>query len=135
MKIGLVRHFKISASISKAFMNSREFAIWAKKYEDSGVERGDIIEVLTHWPKCICSSSTRTVETATLLYGHNIEKMDLIREVPIGPVFETRIRLPFLFWLIFGRIAWLFCHRSQPESAKETIKRVKTFIENSNLIL
>jgi len=130
MKIGLVRHFKIAAPINKTFLNSREFAIWVKKYELSGVRKNDQVQanVLTDWPRCICSSVTRTVETANLLYGQNVDKTELIRDVPLAPVLETRMRLPLLFWILSGRAAWLLSHQSQPESVSETVKRVKNFV-------
>lgn len=61
MKVGLVRHFAISAPTRKPFMNSREFADWVSQYEVSGIKTINEITSLSDWPNCYCSSSVRTM--------------------------------------------------------------------------
>lgn len=130
MKIGLVRHLEVNSPPKKTFMTSEEFSKWAKEYEARGIKSNAIAKTLNEWPCCICSSSIRTVQTANLIYNGPIKKSDLITEVPIGPVFITNRKLPFIFWLVSGRVAWLLSHKSQQESLKDTITRVKKFISS-----
>lgn len=128
MKVGLVRHLEVVAPKRDGLMTSKEFARWAAKYEESGVMLAGAETKYSNWSKCICSSSKRAIETASLLYGKDIIKTDLIREVPIAPVFTAKTRLPSVFWLIAGRIAWLLSHKSQREIYGDTLKRVRLFV-------
>jgi len=130
MKVGLVRHCEISASTKRFCLNSEEFTAWVKNYESSKLKIGQYIKPFSGWHKCISSSSTRTFQTAELLYGSHFDKTDLIVEIPIAPVFKTSLRLPLIFWLVAGRLAWLVSHKSQPESMQYTVQRVKLFISN-----
>lgn len=130
MKVGLVRHFEISVSTKGSYLNSKEFTAWVNDYESSKPKIRQYTKSFSGWHKCISSSSIRTVQTAKLLYGVHFEKTDLIREVPIAPVFKTSLRLPLIFWLVAGRLAWLVSHKSQPESMQDTVQRVKLFISN-----
>src|SRR5690554_4665938 len=128
MRIGMVRHLEVAGPKRDGLMNSEEFSCWARKYEESGVKTVGGEGRYSSWSKCICSSSRRAIETASLLYGKKTTKTDLIREVPIAPVFSSKIRLPSLFWLVAGRIAWLLSHKSQKETYQDTLQRVKVFI-------
>lgn len=128
MKVGLVRHFEISMPTKKAFMSSEEFADWVRQYELSGIKTANGITSLSGWPNCYCSSSERTVHTANLLYDGLITHTDLIKEVPIAPVFQTTMKLPMPFWFAVGRLAWKSSHKSQPETLSATSHRVKYFI-------
>jgi broad specificity phosphatase PhoE len=131
MNIGLVRHFKVDCYI-KNFMTSDNFRQWVKDYDNSDIienkyEIGNII-----WDNCFSSDLSRAVKTSTSIFKGEIIKTHLLREVPISPIFNTNIKLPYIFWCICGRLAWLFQNKSQIENKKETQKRVNDFLDSIN---
>lgn len=46
------------------------------------------------------------------------------------PIFKSNIKLPHVFWMIAGRIAWFLSHTSQPETIKQTKDKVKRFVSD-----
>ncbi|MBU3214006.1 phosphoglycerate mutase family protein [Clostridium estertheticum] len=139
MNIGLVRHFKVNCC-TKMFMTSTDFNQWVKQYDNSDVienkfKIGDI-----KWDKCFSSDLSRAIKTSQSIFKGEIIKTQLLREVPIAPIFNTNIKIPYIFWCISGRFAWLFQCKSQTENKKDTQKRVNEFLdsikdESSNNIL
>jgi len=126
MKIGLVRHFEVDCS-HEFLMSAENFRKWASLYDCSPTKNVELLMSNT-WDKCYCSDLYRAVETANCIYKGTIIKSELIREVPIAPFMESNIRLPYIFWLMTGRLAWLCSHQSQPETKNQTNDRVKKFI-------
>ncbi|WP_312887220.1 histidine phosphatase family protein [Clostridium lacusfryxellense] len=86
----------------------------------------------TKWDKCFSSDISRAVNTSTSIFKGEIIKTHLLREVPISPVFNTNLKLPYIFWCISGRLAWLFHSKSQIENKKDTQKRVNEFLDSIN---
>lgn len=128
MKIGLIRHFKVNNTQPK-FMSSKDFAEWVNLYDNADVIKNEIDIKKEEWNKCFTSDLPRAIKTAETLYKGKIIKTDQLREVPLSPIFNTNIKLHYLFWNIGGRIAWLFSHKSQSEGKKETQKRIKKFLD------
>lgn len=131
MNIGLVRHFKVNC-YAKMFMTSGDFKQWVKQYDNSDIienkfEIGNII-----WHKCFSSDLSRATKTSKSIFTGEIIKTELLREVPIAPVFNTNIKLPYVFWCISGRIAWFFHHKSQIENRKDTQGRANEFLDSIN---
>ncbi|MBS4535717.1 histidine phosphatase family protein [Clostridium sp. D2Q-14] len=93
------------------------------------------------WDICYSSSLSRAVKTAESIFEEEIIKKEILREVPIASMIRKNILLPHKIWLILGRLAYLFSHKSQPESIDETKVRVKNFIseivslEESNILI
>ncbi|MBZ9687372.1 phosphoglycerate mutase family protein [Clostridium estertheticum] len=140
MNIGLVRHFKVNC-YTKMFMTSDDFKQWVKQYDNSDIienkfEIGNII-----WHKCFSSDLSRATKTSKSIFTGEIIKTQLLREVPIAPIFNTNIKLPYVFWCISGRIAWFFQHKSQIENKKDTQRRVNEFLDsiknesNNNILI
>lgn len=128
MRIGLVRHFPVDCT-SPWLMSANEFREWAKQYDCSPVKIGKAAVDFYPWTKCYSSDLPRAIETAQQIYSGTITRSELLREVPITPVFDSKLRLPHSFWLMAGRIAWRLSHQSQPETIQETQKRVKKFVD------
>jgi broad specificity phosphatase PhoE len=131
MNIGLVRHFKVNC-YAKMFMTSGDFKQWVKRYDNSDIienkfEIGNVI-----WHKCFSSDLSRATKTSKSIFTGEIIKTQLLREVPIAPVFNTNIKLPYAFWCISGRIAWFFHHKSQIENKKDTQGRANEFLDSIN---
>lgn len=139
MNIGLVRHYKVSC-YTKMFMTSNDFKHWLNQYDLSDIienkfEHGNVI-----WHKCYSSDLSRATKTSKSIFTGEIIETQLLREVPIAPIFNTNIKIPYIFWCISARIAWLFQHKSQIENKKDTQKRANEFldsikIESNNNIL
>ncbi|GMB00331.1 histidine phosphatase family protein [Pelosinus sp. IPA-1] len=129
MRIGLMRHFEVECP-HKRMMSAKEFSEWVNLYDSSPIKIMDLIIEQGTWEKCYCSDLLRAIETAQHIYRGDITKTELIREVPISPAFDSKIKLPYIFWLLAGRVAWLCSQQSQPESIKQTRDRVKMFISS-----
>ncbi|MDP3966029.1 MAG: phosphoglycerate mutase [archaeon] len=128
IKIGLMRHFKVISPKRKLFLNSKEFNNQIKIYDSKDIQKIEFPKKVKGWEKCISSDYKRAIQTAKLVYGEEFKKSKVIREVPITPAFNTSLKLPFLFWALAGRFAWLINHKSQPEGAKKTIEKIKKFV-------
>lgn len=127
MRIGLVRHFEVDCS-HKLLMSAEEFREWAQRYDCSPIKVGNLLIDQDKWDTCYCSDLSRALETAHCIYKGNIIKSKLIREVPMAPIAKSSIKLPYLLWLIAGRLAWRYAHQSQPETITQTKERVKEFL-------
>ncbi|NFG26469.1 phosphoglycerate mutase [Clostridium botulinum] len=129
MRIGLVRHFKVNYK-RDFFMTSKEFKEWEAGYNHSDVIRNDVKLQDIVWDKCYCSTLSRAVTTAKDIYSKEIIQSDLIREVPISPLFNSNFKLPFWFWAISARLAWYFNHSSQEELRIQTELNAKKFLDS-----
>ncbi|KJS83388.1 MAG: hypothetical protein JM58_12795 [Peptococcaceae bacterium BICA1-8] len=128
MKIGLVRHFEVDLPMKKR-LSSSEFDELVKLYDLSKIRLGkSTISRVKEWDKCYCSDLPRAVETAKHIFQGDIYITVLLREVPLVSIINTNFKLSYVFWLTFGRLGWLFAHKSQPESKSETETRVDKFI-------
>ncbi|SDE01329.1 histidine phosphatase family protein [Sporomusa acidovorans] len=127
MKIGLVRHFEVNCP-HEFLMNAAKFREWVNQYDCSPTKPIALPAGTDNWDKCYCSDLPRAVETAQHIYQGEIIKTGLLREVPIAPVIETNLKLPYPFWLAAGRLAWYCSHQSQPETMRQTKWRIQRFI-------
>ncbi|AOR23840.1 phosphoglycerate mutase family protein [Clostridium taeniosporum] len=128
MRIGLVRHFKVDYK-RRFLMTSKQFKDWEMAYDTSEVIRNDVELQNIHWDKCYCSTLSRAITTAKDIYTDEVIQSDLIREVPISPIFNTNFKLPFWFWAISARFAWYFNHSSQEELKRNTELNAKDFLD------
>jgi Fructose-2,6-bisphosphatase len=128
MNIGLVRHFKVNCN-TKIFMTSYDFEEWVRQYDNSDIIENEIDFGNIKWQKCFSSDLYRAVRTAETIFEGEILKTNLLREVCISPIFKSSIKLPYIFWCISGRIAWLFKHKSQMETIEGTKERVKELLD------
>ncbi|SFC90417.1 histidine phosphatase family protein [Clostridium uliginosum] len=128
MRIGLVRHFKVNCE-KKAFMTSKEFKDWETDYNNSEVTRNDVKLQGIVWNKCYASTLSRAITTAQDVYSGDIVKSDLIREVPINPLFKSNLKLPYWFWAVTARFAWYTNHTSQEEQKLHTELNAKNFVD------
>lgn len=129
MKIGLVRHFKVHCP-HKKMMTSEEFREWSERYEHARVIKKPVEMHGTSWDICYCSDLPRAVTTAKEVYSGNLHLDKLLREVDNAPFIHTeKLRLPFEIWHVCGRLAWFFKSKSQPESIKDTQRRINQFLD------
>jgi len=112
-------------------MTSKEFWEWTQKYEASQVIKNKVEMYGINWDICYSSDLPRAIVTAKEVYSGKVFKSKLLREVVNAPFIHTqRIKLPFELWHVCGRIAWYFRLKSQPESRKDTKRRINEFLDN-----
>jgi broad specificity phosphatase PhoE len=130
MKISLVRHFKVDYKPSKKWMNSNEFNQWVNVYDESNIlVDTDMLDKTFLCDICFSSDLTRAIKTAEMLHSGTIIRSTLLREIDVKSVFQVRMRLHYNIWLLMGRLAWYFSHRSQSETRDQTLLRVRKFID------
>jgi broad specificity phosphatase PhoE len=139
MKIGLVRHFKVDIKRNR-FMTAKEYNEYQYNYDRAGVIKNELV-VDKEWDKCYCSSMERAVITAKTIYHGEIILTDKLVEIPSAAHFDFDIKLPYHFWALLGRLAWVFNSVTQPENSKNTKKRIREVLdivlqeENKNILI
>jgi broad specificity phosphatase PhoE len=130
MKVGLVRHFKVKKDFpKKLFISQNELCKWFEEYDHCDIEVGKVDLYDTKWNRCFSSDLTRAVKTAETIHNGKIIKLVDLREIKSSPIFKWNLKLPFLLWIIFVRIAWAIKHRSQPESMADIRKRISSALD------
>jgi broad specificity phosphatase PhoE len=127
MRIGLVRHFKVDLN-KRRFMTAKEYDEHVYNYDRAGVIPNELV-VDSYWEKCYCSNLSRAITTAKTIYHGEIIISDKLIEVPAASWVDLKFRMPYYFWTIFARFAWIRHHVSQPEKKAETLKRLSQVLE------
>ena len=127
MKIGLIRHFKVDIK-KNPFMTSKQYNEYMKNYDVSDVIPNELV-VDKYWEKCYCSSMPRAVTTAKTVYHGEIIITDKLVEIPSAAWTNINIPLPYNFWALANRLAWIVSHVSQPEGRKVTLKRINEILD------
>ncbi|BBI31329.1 histidine phosphatase family protein [Cohnella abietis] len=126
MKIGLVRHFKVMKDYPKGKRYSAsDVTQWFQEYDLAEIEEGSTDLCGIEWNQCLVSDMTRARITAEKIFeGTILVKADL-REIP-APKFTTKLKLPFLGWLILIRLSVLMNRQTRQDIkiAKERINKV-----------
>ncbi|MCM2676521.1 histidine phosphatase family protein [Alkalicoccobacillus plakortidis] len=129
MKIGLVRHFKVTRGYPEhRLISSSDLIRWVKEYDESEVEENSVDLGSVNWKSCYSSDLPRARTTAETIYSGEINETNKLREINLVPPFKASFRLPLFLHLIMIRLAWLFKHSSQPENKYETKKRLDDVI-------
>ncbi|WP_018758343.1 histidine phosphatase family protein [Paenibacillus terrigena] len=142
MKIGLVRHFKVTYRPDSKWMTSEQFNQWVDQYNKSDITPTIHSSNDLNWGVCLSSDLSRAIKTAEIMYQGNIIRTNQLREIGIRSVIQSRIKLHYSIWLFMGRVAWYFSHKSQEESRDETllraryvINRLETYEETNVLVV
>lgn len=141
MKIGLVRHFKVNLK-RKKYMTYEEFNEHTYNYDRADVIPNELV-IDKEWSKCYCSTLPRAITTAKTIYHGEIILSDKLVEIPVGAPLKLKFRIPYIFWTILARFAWIRHYTSQPEGRQATLKRLEQFLEeiineenkNSNILI
>jgi broad specificity phosphatase PhoE len=129
MKVGLVRHFKVTHGYPKKIITAEELVRWEKDYNESNVEEKEINLSQVKWEKCFSSDLPRARITAERCFDGTIIYLEELREVALSPFFQKKIRLPLLVHILFIRFAWLVNHKSQLEKKSDVLKRVNKALD------
>lgn len=129
MKIGLVRHFKVSRGYPKQHLiNSNDLIEWIKEYDQSDVEENPVDLGEVNWKVCYASDLPRARTTAQTIFTGEINETEQLREIEMMPPFKGSFRYPPILHFVFIRLAWLFKHSSQPETKYATRARLNEVI-------
>ncbi|AYA74443.1 histidine phosphatase family protein [Bacillus sp. Y1] len=129
MKVGLVRHFKVTHGYPKKYITAEELVKWEKEYNESNVEEKEIELSQVKWEKCFSSDLPRARITAERYFDGIIIYLEELREVALSPFFQKKIRLPLFIHILFIRFAWLVNHKSQQEKKSDVLKRVNKALD------
>lgn len=128
MKIGLIRHFEVELNIpSRQWMTPDQIHRWMADYDGAEVKLGRVDLGGTSWARCISSDSPRARKTAQAIYGGPIEYTPMLREPALNPIARTNLRMPFPFWKMVLRVAWMTSHKSQLDAKTAFLANVRTF--------
>lgn len=133
MEIALVRHYKVDIAWEN-YMSSEDFLQWVEDYDNSRVILGKVDINEEDYDGCFCSPLRRARETAQHIFKGEIVEFEELKEIGIAPILSTKHKLNYSFWAWTARLSWFINHKSQPETRKETYKRVENLInkiENS----
>lgn len=131
-KYVMQRHFKLDYN-KNIYLTSNEFSEWIENY-DILPFKNPVFSDKNH-SVMVTSTLQRAINSANYYKYERLISSELFNEVKIAPPFQTNLKLPLWFWLFSARLAWLFCHKSQPETVLQTIKRAKEcseFLKNLN---
>ncbi|CAM4014581.1 histidine phosphatase family protein [Mesobacillus thioparans] len=131
MKIGLLRHFKVTLGYPGKFVTSKELLTWQEEYNQSSIEEADIDHQGQKWSKCYSSDLPRAKTTAYKAFDGDIIFLEELREISLYPVISSGMRLPLWLHVFLIRIAWLFGHNSQKESKNEVLKRINRVLDQA----
>ena len=129
MRIGLMRHYKVSINNNKIWMDSVDFSNWVKQYDQSNIYINSSFDTKFSWDVCYSSDMIRAIKTAEAIYKGRIIKTKQLREIEINPLFDSRMRFHLNVWLILGRFGWLLNHPSQ-ENKNSTLLRARAFLDD-----
>ncbi|WLR57025.1 histidine phosphatase family protein [Mesobacillus subterraneus] len=131
MKIGLLRHFKVTLGYPRKLVTSQELLSWQQEYNESKIEEVVIDHQGQKWSKCYSSDLERAKITASRAFKGNIIFLEDLREMSLYPVVKTQMRLPLWLHVTLIRLAWFLGHNSQKESKKEVIRRINKVLDEA----
>lgn len=131
MKIGLIRHFKVTLGYPSKLVTSKELLTWQQEYNESNIEEVNIDHQGHKWRKCYSSDLERAKITASRAFDGNITFLEDLREMSLYPVIHTEMRLPLWLHVTLIRIAWFLGHKSQKESKKEVLSRINRVLDEA----
>jgi broad specificity phosphatase PhoE len=140
LKVGLIRHFKVTRGYPNKIVSSLELLSWIKEYDVSEIEENEVDLGGIEWTKCYSSDLPRAQTTAKAIYSGEIHLLKELREIHLAPVLPSHARLPLHLHLLFIRAAWLLNHKSQPVSRKELKKSIgdtldKILVSKENVLI
>ncbi|MCA0150153.1 MULTISPECIES: phosphoglycerate mutase family protein [Rossellomorea] len=129
MKIGLIRHFKVTRGYPASYVTSDELMKWVEEYDASDVEGNEVDLKDIDWEGCYSSDLSRAQITAEAVYEGEITFLKELREIRLSPIFRSDIKLPLFLHMASIRLAWWFNHRSQPENKREIEERIRVVVD------
>lgn len=131
MKVGLLRHFKVTLGYPNKLVTTEELMRWQKDYDTSALEETEIDLCGYEWKRCYSSDLVRASQTAQKAFAGDINILRDLRELTISPLVDSNIKLPLWLHIFLIRVAWILGHKSQIESKKEVIRRINRALDQA----
>ncbi|MGM0834742.1 MAG: histidine phosphatase family protein [Bacillota bacterium] len=129
MKVGLIRHFKVTRGYPNNRVTAEELLKWMEEYDASEVEENELDLKNIDWKRCYSSDLPRAVKTAKKAFKGEITYLKELREITLAPIFSPKRRLPLKLHLLSIRMAWLLNHKSQPVSKSDLQRRISDTLD------
>jgi len=129
MKVGLLRHFKVTLGYPNKLVSSAELLQWQREYDESGLEEINIDLHGVEWKRCYSSDLGRARQTAEKAFSGHIFCSEDLREIAISPILKSGVKIPLWLYLSMIRTAWFFGHESQKESKKQVLERINKALD------
>ncbi|SDN27819.1 Histidine phosphatase superfamily (branch 1) [Fictibacillus solisalsi] len=129
MRIGLMRHFKVTRGYPSGLFSSQDLLKWVDEYDASEVEESEVELGGVDWKTCYSSNLSRAEITARRVFKGEITFLDELREIKLSPFFRSNIRLPLPVHLLFIRMAWLMKHPSQNPGKQEVLQQISNTVD------
>ena len=129
MRVIVMRHGKVDFQWKK-WSTSEQFNKDCKMYDEAPIFSlsSDVPQI--NYQDIYISNLHRSRETANQLFGEkDFISTKLLDEVPLCASVASNKKLPLIFWIISGRLQWLFNIHSLNECRKESVCRAKQFIK------
>jgi broad specificity phosphatase PhoE len=124
MRIGLMRHFKVTRGYPSGLFSSHDLMNWVDEYNASEVEESEVDLGGVDWKICYSSTLPRAEITARRAFKGEITFLEELREIRLSPFFRSNIKLPLPVHLMFIRLAWLMKHPSQNPGKQEVFQQI-----------
>ena len=125
MRVGLVRHLKVTQPFPSGWVTARDLQDWRLRYDAAPVEPGQVAVKVGEWDRCYVSDMARAVVTAQAVYSGEAIQTALLREPEVREFQTGDLSLPFGVWKWILRLAWMTGHRSQRSARDEFTQRVR----------
>lgn len=126
MKIGLIRHFKVTLPYpTKWLVSYDEVVDWFAKYEHGELDIFPIDLGDEEWHAGYTSAAPRAVKTAKAIPAISFISSEEIKELDLIPHLKSNVRLPFMVWATWVKIVSSSSH----EEVTVFKNRIASFVD------
>jgi broad specificity phosphatase PhoE len=129
MRVGLVRHFKVSEPMPSGWLTALELQEWRERYDLAELCPFEVAIDSESWARCYASDLARAEATARRIYFGEIQLTAELREAEFGLFPTGRWRFPVWVWRIVLRLAWMTGHSSQRQFRDDFRSRVRRMVD------
>jgi len=133
MRVGLVRHFKVSEPMPSGWLTALELQEWRERYDLAEICPFEVSIDSESWARCYASHLARAEATARRIYFGDIQLTSELREAEFGLFPTGRWRFPAWVWRMLQRLTWMTGHSSQREfrdDLRDRVGRVADLIDS-----
>lgn len=122
MRVGLLRHFRVTEPWPTGWVTSDDLQRWRIRYDAAEPIISPVDVSAVNWQRCLSSDLKRAAITARAAYSGAITETPLLREVETAPFGTGSLRLPVWGWRMLYRLAWWTGHSSQ-RAVRDTFRQ------------
>lgn len=129
MRVGLIRHFRVTEPWPRGWVTSDDLQRWRVRYDAAEPVPGPIAVSAVAWRRCFCSDLKRAHVTAQKAFMGTIVPTPLLREADVPALSTGDLRLPVWGWRLLLRFAWFTGHKSQRAARDAFHARIKAIAD------